>query len=1091
MTLRIKIKMGRKSIERLSLFLIFLVSSSLLFSVANSQEDSNTTNSLNTTNLALIFLIVVILLNVLTIVENPLTDFLINNYKFVVIILVIGFSSIYIIPNIPIGSITGFFVRNITTPSTIITTIQTTTTISEGELAEETITPLTETTTTTTTTETTTPTTTTSTTTTTTTTTFLVSFNRRLDCHKCGQHKAPPLTGVNMTISAIVSKPVQNTYLIDYYPVDWMVTNLNGGQTSSFNSSYNKIQWSIGSVDDSVTIWYVVKSPQRTSPPTDYYFFSEMESQQSDTWRVKVADPTEDLEQPYDCDDANVDCTETTVTISYPDGSKMMVNYQKPVNYFNDSVNQWEAVDPTLESTDCTINYDYCVVKGVYEAHFKNDPTLAETVRYFYNSSRKNEKPHKTGYVLYQPFSLNYRNDWDQIQQINKTLEVTGVPVSNKFTYPNIFGNGYNVSYEYLPDKIKETLILLNKNLLPPPEQWITIGPNLTLDFDFLIDFSDTVDIYIDGEVWDKKKTKTTSNRVDFKDPTTGDVLFYLPKPYAQDFNETNVSQQPLTYQFKKTGGKLYTVIKTPYSWLNDSARVYPVTIDPTINIDYNTTIDHYSINNTLNDYFFNITSTQNIDDILDYWAKNNVCLGLYFGNVWHEFCGDSLDWIWYNSTNFTTYMNLTGTADLEYAGYNVNARVEYYIGEDYPEVRGNVNFENVGYKDISDSYIKINTHDIRVNLTYDNDTFRVNTTSFWEAWSGWKQYFLDQSSLDLFYTENDLATRKYVIFDNATESWVEMEWNNSYWKNGISNSMNYNLTVKKGSETNAPIDLVFLTGSFDKNDVISTNFRWSDAIKQNFTESMKIFENYGERFIAMLNDAYVNGTQYYLQDFNMSIEVKSGNNIHVIENVFLTPSAYELITDMFMSTAWKFECFQFPTGDSYNTIRCPENQTTVLDIHKSFAEQEIQLKERNTSVSYSIPYLLLNNETGVLDNYTILLGSNGYNFSSVENPMFRRGRVKLPSLFDIVEPKTNLEFDVNYPTVQGPSYCVIFPIPRYANLTINVTMPYPISNYTFGISQFIIENYTIGNSVIARIKPYPCCGVTEVGLQPAEVCSV
>jgi hypothetical protein len=47
------------------------------------------------------------------------------------------------------------------------------------------------------------------------------------------------------------------------------------------------------------------------------------------------------------------------------------------------------------------------------------------------------------------------------------------------------------------------------------------------------------------------------------------------------------------------------------------------------------------------------------------------------------------------------------------------------------------------------------------------------------------------------------------------------------------------------------------------------------------------------------------------------------------------------------------------------------------------------------------------------------------------------------------------------------------------------------ISNYTFGRQEFIIENYSSGNSVIAKIKPYPCCGIIVDTLQTAEVCSI
>jgi len=116
-----------------------------------------------------------------------------------------------------------------------------------------------------------------------------VSFDRRLDCERCGQHKAPPLTDVNMTITVTASSPVSGM-LIDYYPVDWLVTDANGGGASSFNSSYNKIEWNIGDVN-SIDKWYLIRSPDLTTPPTKYYFFSELANRQSDLWQVIVSDP--------------------------------------------------------------------------------------------------------------------------------------------------------------------------------------------------------------------------------------------------------------------------------------------------------------------------------------------------------------------------------------------------------------------------------------------------------------------------------------------------------------------------------------------------------------------------------------------------------------------------------------------------------------------------------------------------------------------------------------------------------------------------------------------------------------------------------
>jgi hypothetical protein len=118
-----------------------------------------------------------------------------------------------------------------------------------------------------------------------------ITFDRNLDCHRCGQHKAPPLTDINMTITATASNPVTNGILIDYYPVVWPVINANGGSVSSFNSSYNKIEWNVGNVVDGVAKWYLVRSPALTSPPTKYYFFSELAGKQSDLWQIIVSDP--------------------------------------------------------------------------------------------------------------------------------------------------------------------------------------------------------------------------------------------------------------------------------------------------------------------------------------------------------------------------------------------------------------------------------------------------------------------------------------------------------------------------------------------------------------------------------------------------------------------------------------------------------------------------------------------------------------------------------------------------------------------------------------------------------------------------------
>ncbi|MFH1391427.1 MAG: hypothetical protein ABIH20_03910, partial [Candidatus Diapherotrites archaeon] len=117
-----------------------------------------------------------------------------------------------------------------------------------------------------------------------------ISFDRHLDCHRCGQHKAPPNTEINMTIS-VTDANVNNTFFVDYFPVEWEIVDANNGLVESFDSEYNKISWEIISPTTEIEKSYVVKSPSLTSPPTKYSFYTELGAETSALWNIIVADP--------------------------------------------------------------------------------------------------------------------------------------------------------------------------------------------------------------------------------------------------------------------------------------------------------------------------------------------------------------------------------------------------------------------------------------------------------------------------------------------------------------------------------------------------------------------------------------------------------------------------------------------------------------------------------------------------------------------------------------------------------------------------------------------------------------------------------
>ncbi len=244
------------------------------------------------------------------------------------------------------------------------------------------------------------------------------------------------------------------------------------------------------------------------------------------------------------------------------------------VNYWNNTgyipINKTIVQNPSLEPL-----YDYGVETGAYFAFFKSTPSTAETVKFYYNESYLDgQNPHKTGFVTYQPLTLNYRNDLNQLQQINTIQSVTGVAQNNSFEYSNAFGSGFNLIYEYWNGLLKEKLMISNFSDLSPPAQYILDGGNATVDMDFQITWKDELDIYIEGVLWDESSTKTTNQSVEFK--LGNETLFFLREPFAYDSNNSRIS---LKYQFKKQGNKLYVLLKTDYEWLENA--VYPVNIDP------------------------------------------------------------------------------------------------------------------------------------------------------------------------------------------------------------------------------------------------------------------------------------------------------------------------------------------------------------------------------------------------------------------------------------------------------------------------------------------------------------------------------
>lgn len=227
------------------------------------------------------------------------------------------------------------------------------------------------------------------------------------------------------------------------------------------------------------------------------------------------------------------------------------------------------------------------------------------------------------------------------------------VTTANEVIYPNQYeeigsSDGFaNLSYRYYDEQVKENLVIWNRDYLQ------SRFDSQCNDDDYVqvnLVFSNVVRAYhvtdLDnqtmGVVFGNDRTsfkeyglpandeQTTSERIDFTDDT-GDSIYYVPELYAEDSAGARIL---LNKTISMTAfGNLKIDVLTPFSWLNDSSRVYPVYIDPSI-ITANQTLKKITYH--VNDIELNVTLYKNIsyvwqNEVDDIWMTS-LTSGYKFG---------------------------------------------------------------------------------------------------------------------------------------------------------------------------------------------------------------------------------------------------------------------------------------------------------------------------------------------------------------------------------------------------------------------------------------------------------------------------
>jgi hypothetical protein len=220
----------------------------------------------------------------------------------------------------------------------------------------------------------------------------------------------------------------------------------------------------------------------------------------------------------------------------------------------------------TINTTWLSYNkdgYDYVMNQSVYTMYAKTNSNWGDGIKYCVNQSC----------LVYQSSDYSYRDVYGSQDYISNIQNVQGIVTNDRISYNNTYP-GVNLTFQTFATKLKETYVIASKPRAPAA--YLTAP--VTLDFGGYIKFG-SLDVYVNNVSMTGKDFVTNSS-IEFR---SGNVsVFWLPVPYATDSNTSMNSTINLQYEVKKSGSQIWFYVRTPYSWLNDSARVYPVFIDPT-----------------------------------------------------------------------------------------------------------------------------------------------------------------------------------------------------------------------------------------------------------------------------------------------------------------------------------------------------------------------------------------------------------------------------------------------------------------------------------------------------------------------------
>ncbi|MFH1421897.1 MAG: hypothetical protein ABIH42_04190, partial [Planctomycetota bacterium] len=236
-----------------------------------------------------------------------------------------------------------------------------------------------------------------------------------------------------------------------------------------------------------------------------------------------------------------------------------------PINYMTNN-GEWKKIDTTITAS------------STGKCLFENTTNVINS---FYDSDRVVLYREGKNYLSFSPESISVISQDNSETIISTPLEGNLTKTSNNVvTYSNKF-SGIHETYTISTTGIKHNIILETPLSQLQPESWFAYNSSLFL--------AERLELFVNGIK--QEGDFETSSAIEIRS-TSGELRYVIPKPFAFE-NEEKPFHSTGTifckYRVIKTNSGYKLSILTPTNWLVDNMRRYPVTIDPTIEIDNQT----------------------------------------------------------------------------------------------------------------------------------------------------------------------------------------------------------------------------------------------------------------------------------------------------------------------------------------------------------------------------------------------------------------------------------------------------------------------------------------------------------------------